>query len=115
MPALLATSAALIAYMLRPERVSAYLERLPYDSLVRLILIFAPPTLFAVVILAALFLLGSRRERELAREGVDVSQALQIPERVRGTLAMGVLVIGLTLSAFLGLGAFGAVAYILFR
>jgi hypothetical protein len=112
LPSLLASSAALVAYRLRPERVSAILERLPFDSLVRLILLFAPPTLFSVVILAVLFLLGSRREREL-EEGVE-----QVEERKKDLgrwLATGVLVAGLSLSAFLGLGSLGALLYILFR
>jgi hypothetical protein len=115
LPALLASSAALIGYVLRPERVSSILERLPFDSLVRLILLFAPPTLFAVVVLAVLFLLGSRRERSLdvSSEPVEVSQGAM--RRWRASIAMGILVAGLSLSAFLGLGSLGALLYILFR
>lgn len=108
-PALLASTAALIIYRLRPERVSEILERLPFDSLVRFVLLFAPPILFSVVILAVLFLIGSRRDREAAPardEGEDVW---------RGMIATGVLVTGLSLSAFLGLGGLGALLYILFR
>jgi len=115
LPALLASSAALIGYVLRPERVSSILERLPFDSLVRLILLFAPPTLFAVVVLAVLFLLGSRRERSLdvSSEPVEVGQGAM--RRWRASIAMGILVAGLSLSAFLGLGSLGALLYILFR
>ena len=114
-PSLLATSAALIVYILKPERVSALLERLPFDSLVRLMLLFAPPTLFSVVILAVLFLLGSRRERKLGEKGEQVESDRRDTHRWRASLAMGVLVAGLSLSAFLGLGSLGALAYILFR
>jgi hypothetical protein len=114
-PSLLASSAALIVYILRPERVSALLERLPFDSLVRLMLLFAPPTLFAVVVLAVLFLLGSRRERKLEKEGRKDEPLRSDLHRWRASLAMGVLVAGLSLSAFLGLGAIGALVYILFR
>jgi hypothetical protein len=115
LPTLLASSAALIAYRLRPERVGEIIARLPFDSLVRLILLFAPPTLLSVVILAALFLVGSRREREVEEQidRVDESQTYQ--SAWRASLATGVLVIGLSLSAFLGLGAVGALLYLLFR
>ena len=115
LPSLLASSAALIVYILRPERVSAFLERLPFESLVRLMLLFAPPTLFSVVILAVLFLLGSRRERKIGEKGEQVESDRRDTHRWRASLAMGVLVAGLSLSAFLGLGSLGALVYILFR
>lgn len=115
LPSLLASSAALIVYILRPERVSAFLERLPFDSLVRLMLLFAPPTLFAVVVLAVLFLLGSRRERKLGERPEQIERAQRDAHRWRASLAMGILVAGLSLSAFLGLGSLGALVYILFR
>ena len=110
LPSLLASSAALIVYRLRPERVGEILERLPFDSLVRLILLFAPPTLLSIVILAVLFLRGSRRERvaEKSGEHAEIPRDLQTPWRA--SLATGVLVAGLSLSAFLGLGAFGSAA-----
>ncbi len=111
-PALLASSAALIAYRLRPERIGDLLARLPFDSLVRVLLILAPPTLFSVVILAVLFLIGSRRER-VVEESIDPVDDQGSPWRA--WLATAVLVGGLTLSAFIGLGGLAALAYILLR
>ena len=112
LPALLASSAALVAYRLRPERIGDLLARLPFDSLVRLILVFAPPTLFSVVILAVFFLIGSRRERALESRSEPVDD-----ERYpwRAWIATAGLVGGLTLSAFIGLGGLGALAYLLLR
>ena len=112
LPALLASSAALIAYRLQPERIGDLLARLPFDSLVRLLLIFAPPTFFSVVMLAVLFLIGSRRERAL-EETLDQVEEQGSPWRA--WVATAVLVGGLTLSAFFGMGALGALAYILLR
>lgn len=112
LPALLASSAALIAYRLQPDRIGDLLARLPFDSLVRLLLIFAPPTFFSVVMLAGLFLMGSRRERAL-EETLDRVEEHGSPWRA--WVASAVLVGGLTLSAFFGLGALGALAYILLR
>jgi hypothetical protein len=113
-PSLMASTVALIAYRLRPERVGEILERLPFDSLVRLILLFAPPTLLSVVILAVLFLAGSRRRyKEEKTEAVVVSQ--EVRSKWRTSLAAAVLVAGLSLSAFMGIGAFGALLFILFR
>jgi hypothetical protein len=114
-PALLASSVALILYILRPERVSSILERLPFDSLVRLLLLFAPPTLFVVVVLAVLFLWGSKRESELGKRPDQAERFQRDAHGWRASLAMGVLVAGLSLSAFLGLGSLGALLYILLR
>jgi hypothetical protein len=115
LPSLLASSVAFIAYRLRPERVGELLERLPFDSLVRLILLIAPPTLFSLVILAVLFLIGSRRERVVERQTEQVKGEIRDAPPWRASLATGVLVVGLSLSAFLGLGALGASLYIIFR
>jgi hypothetical protein len=115
LPSLLASSVALIAYRMRPERVGAILDRLPFDTLVRLILLFAPPILFSVVVLAVLFLLGSRRERGLEMGSNKIERGKPDRSTWRASLAMGVLIAGLSLSAFLGMGSLGALLYILFR
>jgi hypothetical protein len=115
LPSLLASSAALIAYRLRPEQVSSILDRLPFDTLIRLILLFAPPTLFSVVVLTVLFLLGSKRERGLEIDSDQIEKGKLDRSTWRASLAMGVLVAGLSLSAFLGMGSLGALLYILFR
>lgn len=115
LPSMLASFAALVVYRLRPERVGAILERLPLDSLIRLILLFAPPTLLSVVILAVLFLLGSRRERVGQAQGLQVDEQQGGAASWRASLATGVLVVGLSLSAFVGLGGAGALLYLLLR
>jgi len=115
LPSLLASSVAFVAYRLRPERVGELLERLPFDSLVRLILLIAPPTLLSLVILAVLFLFGSKRERVVERQLEQVDKEIRDARTWRASLATGVLVVGLSLSAFLGFGALGALLYIIFR
>jgi hypothetical protein len=115
LPSLLASSVALIAYRLRPEQVSSIFDRLPFDTLVRLILLFAPLTLFSVVVLAVLFLLGSKRERGLEIDSDQIEKGKPDRSTWRASLAMGVLIAGLSLSAFLGMGSLGALLYIIFR
>ena len=114
-PSLLASSAGLIAYRLRPERVGGILERIPFDSLVRMILIVAPPTFLSVVILAVLFLFGSKRERDAEKQADQVDDQEVDAKPWRASVATGVLVVGLSLSAFLGIGSLGALLYILLR
>ncbi len=112
LPALLVSSAGLIAFRMEPERVGAILERLPFDTLVRLILLFSPPTLFTIVVLAGLFLLGARSGKSIG-EATTASQK-DMP-KWRASLATEVLVAGLSLSAFLGMGMLGTLFYLLFR
>lgn len=54
-PMLLGSLALLLIFYLAPTRFNALIERLPGDDLLRTILIFAPVTLFAVVVLALLY------------------------------------------------------------
>ncbi|HEX9795632.1 MAG TPA: hypothetical protein VGA52_01450 [Anaerolineales bacterium] len=54
-PLLLASVAALGLFYTSPERFGALLARLPGDDLIRSVLVFAPATLFAVVVLAILY------------------------------------------------------------
>jgi hypothetical protein len=115
LPSLMASSVVLIAYRLRPERIGDILERIPFDSLVRMILLFAPPTFLSVVILAVLFLFGSKRERDVEKQMEQVDDQKLGAQPWRASLATGVLVVGLSLSAFLGLGSLGALLYILLR
>jgi hypothetical protein len=114
-PSLLVSSVALIAFRLQPERVNAILERLPFDSLVRLLLLMAPPIFFSVVMLAILFLLAARTPRDPKVDGTVLDRPVGNQRELRSTLALGVLIAGLSLSAFLGIGSLGALFYILFR
>lgn len=54
-PMLLGSAAALALFYLAPGRFGAVLARLPGDELIRTVLIFAPATLLAVVVLAVLY------------------------------------------------------------
>jgi hypothetical protein len=114
-PSLFVSTAAFIIFRLRPERVNAILERLPFDTLVRLLLLMAPPTFFAVVMLAVLFLLGTKTKPEPIGMTTSSDQRVQAGQELRSRLAMGVLVAGLSLTAFLGIGSLGALVYILLR
>jgi hypothetical protein len=59
---------ALAAFYLKPDRFTALLERLPGTEFLRVALIFAPATLFGVVLLAALYAL----EPTIPRRGEPV-------------------------------------------
>jgi hypothetical protein len=114
LPALGISVLALGAAWLRPERVSIWIEKLPFDSLVRLGLLFAPPMLFAVVVLAFLYLQASRSR------DVSITPPAQATNRketrpLRSVLATGVLIIGLMFTVSLGVGLLGTVAYLILR
>ena len=68
MPMLLGSLGALLLFYLSPERFNALLTRLPGDQFIRSSLAFAPASLFAVVILATLYILERPREPALAPE-----------------------------------------------
>lgn len=56
-PLLFVAVAALGLFYVRPERFDALLQRLPGTDFLRLALIFAPATLFAIVVMAVLYAL----------------------------------------------------------
>ena len=112
LPALLASLAALGFYWLRPESFARVLERLPFDALVRAGLVFVPPTTFVVVVLASMYLMGTRVPG--AVEG-RVPPARGASTSVRSNLGLFVLTAGLSLSAALGLGLLGSLIYIIVR
>ena len=62
---LLASVAALALFYLAPTRFGNLIDRLPGETFIRTALVFAPATLFAIVVLAAV---GSRGARALIRE-----------------------------------------------
>ncbi len=114
-PALGASALALALAWLRPARVSLWIERLPFDSLVRIGLLFAPPMLFTVVVLAGLYLQAGRVQVPLEmRDDEKVSQRKEA-RPLRSFLATGVLVVGLTFTISLGVGLLGTVAYLILR
>lgn len=114
LPALGVSILALGAAWLRPERVSVWIEKLPFDSLVRIGLLFAPPMLFAVVVLAFLYLQSGRDPEPrttVPGESEDHKQARPL----RSVLATGVLIVGLTFTVSMSVGLLGTVAYLLLR
>lgn len=60
-PLFLGSVAALAVFYLAPERFDRWLSRLPGDEILRGALFFAPATLFAVAVLAALYALEAPR------------------------------------------------------
>jgi hypothetical protein len=72
-PMLLGSLAALLFFYLSPDQFNAYLSRLPGDQFIRSSLAFAPASLFAVVILATLYIL-ERPEDRLAAADLDSTQ-----------------------------------------
>ena len=114
LPALGISILALGAAWLRPERVSVWIEKLPYDSLVRIGLLFAPPMLFAVVVLAFLYI-QSGRDTEPRTTVSSESEGNEQARPLRSVLATGVLIVGLTFTVSLGAGLLGTVAYLLLR
>ncbi|MCJ7824807.1 MAG: hypothetical protein MUP44_07900 [Anaerolineales bacterium] len=113
-PALLGSLAALAFYHFQPERFARVISRLPLESLVRAGLLFVPPTSFIVVVLAAIFLLRPRFTATTRSQGL-VDRSIVETSPLRSTLAMGVLSVGLSLSAALGLGLLAVIAYLLLR
>jgi hypothetical protein len=80
-PLMLLSVLALAAFYLKPDRFTALLERLPGTEFLRVALIFAPATLFGVVLLAALYALEPAAARpveqvRLKRAGMPVPRLL---------------------------------------
>ncbi len=80
LPLLLASLLALLAFFSRPERTLSILATLPKEVVLRVGLIFAPASLFVVVILAVLFLL----QRLYSTQMGPVGQADITPESFSG-------------------------------
>ncbi len=114
LPALGVSVLALALAWLRPERVGAWIEKLPFDSLVRIGLLFAPPMLFTVVILAVLYLQAGRQDTKPEIEADD-QDVMRTTRPLRSMLATGVLIVGLTFAVSLGVGLLGTIAYLIIR
>ena len=112
-PILLVSLAALGLLYLSPARFERVIARIPYEAFVRLALTFAPAILFAVVLLASLYL-GKRGVDDTTQPTV----AKQAPRRTinfqrqRSLFALWVLVGGLILTAMVVLGLLGVVIYL---
>jgi len=96
-PLMLLSVLALAAFYLKPDRFTALLERLPGTEFLRIALIFAPATLFGVVLLAALYALEPAAPRR--EEQVRPLQAGMPVGRLAASLALAVSLPMLLLSA----------------
>lgn len=115
LPALGISVLALAAAWLRPVRVSMWIEKLPFDSLVRIGLLFAPPMLFTVVVLAYMYLRGSREVTPGEMQDEDQTKTPEERYPLRSALATSVLIVGLTFTVSIGVGLLGTIAYLLLR
>ena len=114
LPMFLASLAGFGLYHYAPERFERLLLKLPFDEFVRLGLAFAPVVLFAVVVLAVIYLFKP-----------TVAVPAEIPQKerraqsagggVRSLMAVWLLIGGLAFSAVLGLGLTGAAMYLVIR
>ncbi|NIS82754.1 MAG: hypothetical protein GTO14_21725 [Anaerolineales bacterium] len=80
-PMLLASIAALALFYLAPTRFGNLIARLPGETFIRTALVFAPATLFAVVVLAALYALEKPERQRIPAQGVagiEKVEALEI-------------------------------------
>jgi hypothetical protein len=113
-PILLFSLAALGLYFVYPMRFEQVLARLPYEEFTRLVLTFAPVVLFALVLLAFLYLKKRRIVTTQLRE-VNTAQRIGINQELRSTIAVWVLVGGLILTAAVGLGLLCVAIYLIVR
>jgi hypothetical protein len=113
-PILLFSLAALGLYFLSPIRFEQVLARLPYEEFIRLVVTFAPVVLFALVLLAFLYL-QKQRSGSTRLMKVNTAQRMGISEELRSTIAVWMLVGGLILTAAIGLGLLCVVIYLIVR
>ncbi len=115
-PMLLFYLSALGLSLFSPARFESLVTRLPFESFVRLALIFAPVLLLAVVFLAVLYL-RDRPKPEFT--SVDIPRPTGRPAvdtaRLRSLLGMWVLVGGLIMTTVAGLGLLGVTLYLVLR
>jgi len=96
-PMMLLSVLALAAFYLKPDRFTALLERLPGTEFLRVALIFAPATLFGVVLLAALYALEPTAPRRA--EQIPVRRAGMSAGRMLASVTVAVSLPLLLLSA----------------
>jgi hypothetical protein len=112
-PILTFSMAAVGLYFLSPTRFEQVLARLPYEEFTRLVVTFAPAALFALVLLASLYLQKQRIE-PIAFVKVETHPETEVKE-LRSAVAVWVLVGGLILTAAIGLGLLSVVIYMIVR
>jgi len=110
--ALAFTAVALGAYYFKPDTFASIVARIPFDEFVRSTMMFAPAVLFALVVLAILFLKKPARVYEDQGEANEASAA---GVQVREQAATLVLIAGLSFSAVAAIGIVGTILYLLVR
>ncbi len=115
-PILLFSLAALGMFYTSPSRFERLVSRLSNEALVRMALAFTPAVLFAVVLLASLYLY-SRRAAEVKEPLIDgpVHRKKIDFKHLRSRLVPWVMVGGLVLTAVVVFGLLGAVLYLVLR
>jgi hypothetical protein len=109
-PMLLLSLGALFSYYLTPESFREVLDHLGSEAFLRLVLLFAPAFLFAVIALAWLYLSAPGTGRALPEEARP-----QLASTKRESLAVVVLVVGLAATALIGSAVLGVLLYLLLR
>jgi len=104
--------AALATYHFKPDTFAALIAHIPLDEMVRTLMMFSPAILFALVVLAVLYLMKGDRH-PLGEDDVDEAVAAGVP--LRENAATMVLVAGLSFSAVAAIGVLGTLAYMLLR
>jgi hypothetical protein len=93
--------AALVMYRFSPDQFTIWFERLSDGTFIRLVLVFAPAMLFALVVIAVLYLWGER-----------VRSAIKSR---RSTIALSVMGVGLFLTSVFGMALLGVIIFLLMR
>ena len=101
-PALLLSMLGLALQWLAPERLAQWLEPLPGDTYLRLLVTLAPAGLLAVLLIDVLYLLGPLDPARTRPVRVAVRRSPMLPAARRSDLAMIVLVGGLVLAVATG-------------
>ncbi len=114
-PMFLASLAGFGLYHYAPERFERLLLKLPFDEFVRLGLAFAPVVLFAVVVLAVIYLVRPTVAMRPERVAPAERRTRATGSSTRSLLAVWLLIGGLALSAVMGLGLTGAAMYLVVR
>lgn len=106
-PLLFVAVAALGLFYIRPERFDALLQRLPGTDFLRVALIFAPATLFAIVVMAVLY--AVERPAAPARTARPKANARGVAAVVlAGSLFCLLVSVALALLSFVAPGRFAA-------
>lgn len=101
LPTLLISLAGLGLYRFAPDKFASWFDRLSDGTFIRLVLVFAPAMLFALVVIAVLYLWGER-----------VRSAI---ESRRSTIALSVMGVGLFLVSVFGMALLGVIVFLLLR